>query len=108
MAEQIKYADQDQIYDDIGKDSAEDTALNALVDRADEDASAKAETIFNGNIDFDNITEGFFTNLVTRWATAIFWYKSNGTSEAKDKVDEIEKEAKQINTDRFFPVEVRF
>jgi len=108
MATQTQYADQDQIFEDIGKESVVDSALNDLVDRADQDASAKAETIFNGNIDFDDITEGFFTNLVTRWATAIFWYKSNGTSEAKDKVDEIEKEAKQINTDRFFPVEVRF
>lgn len=108
MATQTQYADQTQIFQDIGKTSGDDTAIDDLVDRADQDASAKAETIFNGNVDFDDITEGFFTNLVTRWATAIFWYKSNGTQEAKDKVDDLEKEAIQINTNRFFPVEVRY
>lgn len=108
MATQTQYADQAQVFFDINKTAGADTEIDNLVDNADRNASAKAETIFNNNIDFDNITEAFFTDLVTRWTTAIFWYKSNGTTESKEKVDELEKEAKQINYDRFFPVTVRF
>jgi len=108
MATQTQYADQTQVFQDIGKTAGDDTQIDDLVDRSDQDASAKAETIFNGNIDFDSITEGWFTNLVTRWTTATYWYKSNGTQDAKDKLEEIEKEAKQINIDRFFPAEIRF
>lgn len=108
MAVQTQYADQAQVYQDIGKTAGADTEIDDLVDRSDQDASGKAETIFNGNVDFDNITEGWFTNLVTRWTSAIFWWKSNGTTEAKEKVDEIEKEAKQINIDRFFPTQIRY
>lgn len=108
MAVQTQYADQAQVFQDIGKTVGVDTEIDDLVDRSDQDASAKAETIFNGNVDFTNITEGWFTNLVTRWTTATFWYKSNGTTEAKDKLDEIEKEAEKINVERFFPVQTRF
>lgn len=107
MATPPQFADQTLVFKDIGKIQGANTEIDDLVDRSDQDASSKLESIFRNNIDFDNITNGWFTDLATRLTTAIYWWKSNGTTEAQEKIDKIEAESKQINIDEFFPVTFR-
>lgn len=106
MAVPPQFADQTLVFQDIGKTAGSNTQTDDLVNRSDQKASSDLQTIFLNNVDFDNV-EGWFTELATDLTTATFWYKSNGTTEAQEKVDKILEKAKEINTDRFFPVEFR-
>lgn len=107
MATPPQFADQTLVFKDIGKTFGDNTQIDDLVDRSDQDASSYLESIFRNNIDFDNITEGWFTDLATKLTTAVYWKKSNGTTEATEEVEKLKKEAVETNTREFFPVEVR-
>ena len=107
MATPPQFADQTLVFQDIGKTFGDNTEIDDLVNRSDQDASSYLESVFRNNIDFANITDGWFTDLATRLTTAIYWWKSNGTTEAEEKIEKLKKEAVETNTREFFPVEFR-
>jgi len=101
-----KFADEAQVFKDIDKTAEENQSVDDLVERSNEDASSNLETIFLNNVDFNNL-EGWFIDLATRYTTATYWWKSNGTNEQKEKMEQVKEEAVKINHDRFYPVEFR-
>ena len=107
MATPLQFADQILVFQDIGKTLGDNVEIDDLVARSDQDASSYLESVFRNNIDFTNITDGWFTDLATRLTTAIYWWKSNGTTEAEEKIDKLKKEAEATNIKEFFPVEFR-
>ena len=103
-----KFADQDRVFQDIGKTAGENTNRDNLVDRADEDASSQLQAIFLNLIDFNDLPSNpWFVDIATKLTTAIFWSKSNGTPEQLQAVKDIINEANNIKKDRFHPAEYR-
>lgn len=105
------FADSSRIYEDIGKVSGDNTNRDALVLRANEDASIELEAIFLNLVDFtvvetDNALN-WFVDLAIDLAVAIFWKKSNGTDDQKQDVKDVITRANTIKMDRFFPQEYR-
>jgi len=101
-----KFADTDRVYKDMGKTRGSNDNRDNLVVRSDEDASSELQAVFLNLVDFDDLPS-WFIDLSTKLTTAIFWAKSNGSSEQLQAVKDIISDSKQIREARFHPTEYR-
>lgn len=100
------YADETRIEEDIAELGTLNLVIQQKIKRANEDASSEMEALFLNNFDPSD-PEPFFVQITTKYATALFWLKSNGTDAALNQVKQVYEEAQRILQQRFQPVESR-
>jgi len=98
-----KFADQARIKQDIAETGTTFQNVTDKIDRADEDASSQMEALFLNNFNSDE-PEPFFVQIVTEYATALFWVKANGTEASIAQAEQVYKKAERILEQRFLPV----
>ena len=100
-------ADDDLIKEDIAEVGTTNTVILEKIKRANEDATGQMRSLFLNNVDFTATLPDFYVQIVSQYATALFWNKSNGTEAAAKQVTDTYAEAERILGQRFFPVESR-
>ena len=100
------YADDERIKEDIAEVGTTNAVILAKIKRANEDASMEMGSLFLNNFDPNNL-EDWFVSITTEYATALFWLKSTGTTQATDQAKAVYEKAQRILIQRFQPVESR-
>ena len=99
-------ADDELIKEDIAEVGTANPVILEKIKRANEDATGQLRTLFLNNIDESNLPD-FYIQLVSEYATALFWKKSTGTAQALEQAKEVYEKAEKILIQRFQPVESR-
>ncbi|KKK53055.1 hypothetical protein LCGC14_3098610, partial [marine sediment metagenome] len=60
--------------------------------------------LFLNNVDFAATLPDFYVQIVSQYATALFWVKSNGTDASLEQAKEVYAKAERILIQRFQPV----
>lgn len=97
-------ADDDLIKEDIAEVGTTNTVILEKIKRANEDATGEFRTLFLNNVDFEDTLPDFYVQIVSKYATALFWLKSNGTDQALNQAKGVYEEAERILRQRFLPV----
>ncbi len=97
-------ADDDLIKEDIAEVGTTNTIILEKIKRANEDATGQMRSLFLNNVDFTATLPDFYVQIVSQYATALFWNKSNGTEAAAKQVTDTYAEAQRILVQRFLPV----
>lgn len=97
-------ADDELIKEDIAEVGTTNTIILEKIKRANEDATGQMRSLFLNNVDFEDTLPDFYVQIVSQYATALFWNKSNGTEAAAKQVTDTYAEAKRILEQRFLPV----
>lgn len=97
-------ADDDLIKEDIAEVGTTNAVILEKIKRANEDATGELRTLFLNNVDFTVTLPDFYVQIVSKYATALFWLKSNGTDQANNQAKEVYAEAERILNQRFLPV----
>ena len=97
-------ADDELIKEDIAEKGTTNTIILEKIKRANEDATGQMRSLFLNNVDFTATLPDFYVQIVSQYATALFWNKSNGTEAAAKQVTDTYAEAKRILEQRFLPV----
>lgn len=98
-------ADDDLIKEDIAEVGTTNTVILEKIKRANEDATGEMRSLFLNNVDFDTLPlPDFYVQITSKYATALFWDKSNGTEASKKGVQDTYAEAQRILEQRFLPV----
>lgn len=100
-------ADDELIKEDIAEVGTTNTIILEKIKRANEDATGQMRSLFLNNVDFTATLPDFYVQIVSQYASALFWNKSNGTEAAAKQVTDTYAEAERILKQRFFPVGVR-
>lgn len=100
-------ADSDLIKEDIAETGTTNTVILEKIKRANEDATQEMRALFLNNVDFTGTLPDFYVSITTKYATALFWLKSNGTEAAQTQVDNTYALAEKILIQRFQPVRSR-
>ena len=97
-------ADDDLIKEDIAEVGTTNTVILQKIKRSNEDATGEMRDLFLNNVDFAGTLPDFYLQIVTKYATSLFWVKSNGTEAAIKQAVDVYKQAEQILIQRFQPV----
>lgn len=97
------YADDDRIKEDIAEVGTTDAVILEKIKRANEDASMEMAALFENNFDPTDLAD-WFVSITTKYATALFWVKSNGTDASIQQATDVYKTAEKILIQRFQPV----
>ena len=98
-------ADDDLIREDIAEVGNEsNTIITEKIKRANEDATGQFRDLFLNNVDFTTTLPDFYLQIVTEYATSLFWVKSNGTQQSIDMAKGVYEKAERILIQRFQPV----
>ena len=97
-------ADDDLIKEDIAEVGTVNAIILEKIKRANEDATGQMRSLFLNNVDFTATLPDFYVQIVSQYATALFWNKSNGTEAAAKQVTDTYAEAERILIQRFLPV----
>lgn len=98
-------ADDDLIKEDIAEVGTTNAVILEKIKRANEDATQEMRALFLDNVDFTaSPLEDFYVSIVTKYATSLFWVKSNGTEAAIEQAADVYKRAEKILIQRFQPV----
>ena len=97
-------ADDDLIKEDIAEVGTTNAVILEKIKRANEDATGELRTLYLNNVDFEDTLPDFYVQIVTKYATALFWLKSNGTDQALNQAKGVYDEAQRILIQRFQPV----
>lgn len=97
-------ADDDLIKEDVAEVGTTNTVILEKIKRANEDATGQMRSLFLNNVDFTATLPDFYVQIVSQYASALFWNKSNGTEAAAKQVTDTYKEAERILVQRFLPV----
>ena len=98
-------ADSDLIKEDIAEVGTTNTIILEKIKRANEDATQEMRALFLNNVDFTVAPlPDFYIQITTKYATALFWMKSNGTDQATNQAKAVYEEAQRILIQRFQPV----
>ena len=101
-------ADTALILEDIAEVGTTNTVILEKVKRANEDATQEMRALFLNNVDFTvSPLPDFYVQITSKYATALFWNKSNGTEAAAKQVTDTYTQAEKILVQRFFPVRSR-
>ena len=100
-------ADDELIKEDIAEVGTTNAVILEKIKRANEDATGQMRALFLNNVDFNLTLPDFYVQITTEYATALFWVKSTGTSQAVDQAKSVYEKAERILYQRFFPVESR-
>lgn len=91
----------EQDIDEVGTPAA---VIQQKIDRANEDATGELRSLFLNNVDFEDTLPDFYVQIVTEYATALFWVKSTGTEAAITQKKDVYAKAEKILLQRFQPV----
>ena len=97
-------ADDDLIKEDIAEVGTTNAVILQKIKRANEDSTEEMRALFLNNVDFALTLPDFYVSIVTEYATALFWVKSNGTEAAIQQATDVYKKAERILIQRFQPV----
>jgi len=97
-------ADDALIKEDIAETGTANTVILEKIKRANEDATEEMRALFLNNVDFEDTLPDFYVSIVTKYATSLFWVKSNGTEAAIEQAADVYKRAEKILIQRFQPV----
>ena len=97
-------ADDDLIKEDIAEVGTTNTVILEKIKRANEDATGEFRSLYLNNVDFTATLPDFYVQIVSKYATALFWVKSNGTDASLNQAKEVYVEAERILIQRFQPV----
>ncbi len=97
-------ADDTLIRQDIAETDDDNDIISQKIDRANEDATGQFRDLFLNNVDFDDPLPDFYVQIVTEYATSLFWVKSNGTQQSIDMAKNVYEKAERILIQRFQPV----
>ena len=98
-------ADDALIKEDIAETGTTNTVILEKIKRSNEDATQEMRALFLNNVDFTaSPLDDFYISIVTEYATALFWVKSNGTEAAITQAADVYKKAERILIQRFQPV----
>lgn len=98
-------ADDELIKEDIAEVGTTNAIILEKIKRANEDATQEMRALFLNNVDFTVVPlPDFYIQIVSKYATALFWLKSNGTEQANTQVKEVYAQAEKILIQRFLPV----
>ncbi len=97
-------ADDELIKEDIAEVGTTNTVILEKIKRANEDATGELRTLYLNNVDFAATLPDFYVQIVSKYATALFWLKSNGTDQALNQAKGVYDEAQRILIQRFQPV----
>jgi hypothetical protein len=97
-------ADDDLIKEDIAEVGTTNAVILEKIKRANEDATGEMRSLFLNNVDVTATLPDFYVQIVSKYATALFWLKSNGTDQANNQAKEVYEEAVRILNQRFLPV----
>lgn len=97
-------ADDDLIKEDIAEVGTTNTVILEKIKRANEDATGEFRSLYLNNVDFTATLPDFYVQIVSKYATALFWVKSNGTDASLNQAKEVYTEAERILIQRFQPV----
>ena len=98
-------ADDDLIKEDIAEVGTVNPIILQKIKRANEDATQEMRALFLNNVDFTVAPlPDFYIQITTKYATALFWVKSNGTDQANSQAKMVYEEAQRILIQRFLPV----
>lgn len=101
-------ADDDLIKEDIAEVGTVNPIILQKIKRANEDATQEMRALFLNNVDFAIAPlPDFYVQITSKYATALFWDKSNGTEASKQGVTDTYAQAEKILEQRFFPVKSR-
>lgn len=96
------------ILEDIAEVGTTNTVILEKVKRANEDATQEMRALFLNNVDITVAPlPDFYIQIVSKYATALFWMKSNGTDQATNQAKAVYEEAQRILIQRFQPVGTR-
>ncbi len=97
-------ADDALIRQDIAEVDDNNDIISQKIDRANEDATGQFRDLFLNNVDFTITLPDFYIQIVTEYATSLFWVKSNGTQQSIDMAKGVYEKAEKILIQRFQPV----
>ncbi len=97
-------ADDALIRQDIAETDDDNDVISQKIDRANEDATGQFRDLFLNNVDFEATLPNFYVQIVTEYATSLFWVKSNGTQQSIDMAKGVYEKAERILIQRFQPV----
>jgi hypothetical protein len=97
-------ADDELIKEDIAEVGTTNAVILQKIKRANEDATGEMRDLFLNNVDFTITLPDFYVQIVSKYATALFWLKSNGTDASLQQAVDIYKLAEKILIQRFQPV----
>ena len=97
-------ADDALIRQDIAEVDDNNDIISQKIDRANEDATGQFRDLFLNNVDFTTTLPDFYIQIVTEYATSLFWVKSNGTQQSIDMAKGVYEKAEKILIQRFQPV----
>ena len=97
-------ADDDLIKEDIAEVGTTNTVILEKIKRANEDATGEFRSLYLNNVDFTATLPDFYVQIVSKYATSLFWVKSNGTDASLNQAKEVYAEAERILIQRFQPV----
>jgi len=97
-------ADDALIRQDIAETDDDNDVISQKIDRANEDATGQFRDLFLNNVDFEDTLPDFYIQIVTEYATSLFWVKSNGTQQSIDMAKGVYEKAEKILIQRFQPV----
>lgn len=100
-------ADDNLIREDIAEVGSSNTVIDEKIKRANEDATGQFRDLFLNNVDFTITLPDFYVQIVSQYATALFWVKSNGTDASLEQAKEVYAKAERILIQRFQPVGTR-
>ena len=96
-------ADDTLIRQDIAETADDNDIISQKIDRANEDATGQFRNLFLNNVDTDDLPD-WYIQIVTEYATSLFWVKSNGTQQSIDMAKGVYEKAEKILIQRFQPV----
>lgn len=97
-------ADDTLIKEDIAEVGTVNPVILEKIKRANEDATQEMRALFLNNVDVSGTLPDFYISIVTKYAVALFWVKSNGTEAAIQQATDVYKLAEKILEQRFMPV----
>ncbi len=98
-------AEDELIREDIAETADDNDIISQKIKRANEDATGQLRDLFLNNVNFSASTlPNFYIQIVTEYATALFWVKSNGTQQSIDMAKGVYEKAERILIQRFQPV----
>lgn len=100
-------ADDDLIKEDTAEVGTVNTVILQKIKRANEDATGEMRSLFLNNVDFTVTLPDFYVQIVSEYATSLFWVKSTGTDQATQQSKAVYEKAQRILIQRFQPVESR-
>ena len=100
-------ADDDLIKEDIAEVNTTNDIILEKIKRANEDATGQFRDLFLNNVDFTTTLPDFYVQIVSQYATALFWVKSSGTQASFEQAKEVYEKAERILIQRFQPVGTR-